>query len=45
LLGRVGGQVESPAVRGAGLVRLAQLTEQFGAGRVVQVVLDLGVRI
>jgi len=38
LLGRVGGQREGTAVRGAGLVGMAQLTQQLRAARVVQVV-------
>jgi len=42
LLGGVGGQVKGTAICGPGLVGMAQLTEQFGAGRVVQVVLAKG---
>jgi hypothetical protein len=38
LLGRVTGQVEGAAIRGTGLVGIAHLTQELGAGRVVQVV-------
>jgi hypothetical protein len=38
-LGWVGGQLGRTAVRGAGLVGVAELTQEFGAGRVIQIVI------